>query len=153
LREKQKVRRIYGVLERQFRKYFAIASSSKGSAGDNLLGLLERRLDNVVFKLGFSSTRSESRQVVKHNHVLVNGKRMNIPSYIVKVGDKIEIHPASKKMPLLARGLAFGDRRVFPSWLSVDKETFSGDVKSLPLREELNEPVIKEQYIIEYYSR
>lgn len=153
LREKQKVRRIYGILERQFAKYFTTAASSKGSTGENMLSLLERRLDNVVYRMGFVSTRSEGRQIVKHNHVLVNGKRLNIPSYVVRVGDKIEIKEASRKIPTLQAAAAAADRRTIVSWVDVDRGNFAGSLKSLPLREELNEPAIREQYVVEYYSR
>ena len=153
LREKQKARRIYGVLERQFSKYFAKAASTKGSTGENMLSLLERRLDNVVHRMGFASTRSEGRQMVKHNHVLVNGKRLNIPSYIVRVNDKIEIKEASRKISAIQSSIAGADRRPVLSWIDVDRANFTGTLKGLPLREELNEPAIREQYIVEYYSR
>lgn len=153
LREKQKVRRVYGVLERQFEKYFATAARIIGSIGENMLASLERRLDNVVHRMGFASTRSEARQLVKHNHVLVNGKRLNIPSYVVLVGDKVEIKESSRKIPAVVSSLASADKKPMLSWLEVDKGNFSGVLKSLPVREELNEPAIKEQYIVEYYSR
>jgi small subunit ribosomal protein S4 len=153
LREKQKVRRIYGILERQFAKYFTTAAATKGSTGENMLSLLERRLDNVVYRMGFTSTRSEGRQIVKHNHVLVNGKRLNIPSYIVRVGDKIEIKEESRKIPAVQAAAAAADRRPIVSWVDVDRGSFSGALKSLPLREELNEPSVREQYVVEYYSR
>lgn len=153
LREKQKTRRIYGILERQFSKYFAMAASRKGSTGENMLGLLERRLDNVTCRMGFASTRAEARQLVKHNHVLVNGKRLNIPSYMVMVGDKVEIREQSRKIPGVNAALAGADKRNVVSWVEVDKGNFIGTFKGLPLREELNEPAIREQYIVEYYSR
>ncbi|HEU4535546.1 MAG TPA: 30S ribosomal protein S4 [Polyangiaceae bacterium] len=153
LREKQKVRRIYGVLERQFARYFVTAAGSKGSTGETMLSLLERRLDNVVHRMGFASTRAEARQRVKHNHVLVNGKRLNIPSYIVQVGDKVEIKESSRKIPTVAASLAAADRRAQLSWLEVDKGNFAGTLKGPPLREELNEPAVREQYVVEYYSR
>lgn len=153
LREKQKVRRIYGVLERQFAKHFDHATRMKGSAGENMLGVLERRLDNVVYRLGFASTRAEGRQIVKHNHILVNGKRLNIPSYILRPGDKVEVREASRKIPAVTSALAASDRRPQVSWLEVNKGEFTGTLKGLPLREELNEPAIREQYVVEYYSR
>jgi small subunit ribosomal protein S4 len=153
LREKQKVRRIYGVLERQFSRYFVTAAASKGSTGETMLSLLERRLDNVVHRMGFASTRAEARQLVKHNHVLVNGKRLNIPSYVVRVGDRIEMRESSRKIPGVAAAVAASDRRPQVSWLEVDRGAFTGTFKGAPLREELNEPTIREQYVVEYYSR
>lgn len=153
LREKQKVRRIYGILERQFAKYFTAAAATKGSTGENMLSLLERRLDNVVYRMGFAATRAEGRQVVKHNHVLVNGKRLNIPSYIVRIGDKIEIKEASRKIPGIQAAIAAADRRPIVSWIDVERNNFVGTLKNLPLREELNEPAVREQYVVEYYSR
>lgn len=153
LREKQKARRIYGILERQFAGYFAKAASTKGSTGDNMLALLERRLDNVVHRMGFGGSRAQSRQLVRHNHVLVNGKRVNIPSYVVKVGDKVEIREKSRQTPFVQAAIQASDKRPQVSWLEIDKANFSGVLKSVPLAEELNEPLIKTQYVIEYYSR
>jgi small subunit ribosomal protein S4 len=153
LREKQKVRRIYGVLERQFSKYFSAAAAMKGSTGENMLALLERRLDNVTYRMGFASTRAEGRQLVKHNHVLVNGKRLNIPSYVLRPGDKVEVREASRKIPAVVSALAASERRPIVSWVEVDKGAFLGTLKGLPLREELNEPAVREQYVVEYYSR
>lgn len=153
LREKQKVRRIYGVLERQFSRYFVTAAGSKGSTGETMLSLLERRLDNVVHRMGFAATRAEARQRIKHNHVLINGKRLNIPSYVVRVGDRVEIRESSRKIPGVQAALAASDRRPQVSWLEVDKAAFAGTFKGQPLREELNEPSIREQYVVEYYSR
>ena len=153
LREKQKVRRIYGVLERQFSKYFELSSRMKGSTGENMLGVLERRLDNMMCRLGFASTRAEGRQLVKHNHVLVNGKRLNIPSYVLRVGDKVEIRESSRKIPAIVSALAASERRPIVSWIEVNKAEFVGTLKGMPLREELNEPTIREQYVVEYYSR
>ncbi len=153
LREKQKVRRIYGVLERQFEKYFDHATRMKGSTGENMISLLERRLDSVVHRLGFTNTRAEARQLVKHGHFLINGSRLDIPSYIVKVGDKIELRESSRQIASVVAALAASERRPQVSWLELDKGNFVGTVKGLPLREELNEPVIKEQYVVEYYSR
>lgn len=152
LREKQKVRRIYGVLERQFRKYFHSADRSKGVTGENLLSLLERRLDNVVFRLGFAATRSEARQLVLHGHVLANGKRLNVPSYVAKVGDKISIREKSRQIPRIKESVSGVERRGANTWLELDKEAFTGTVKSNPVREEIQQP-INEQLIVEFYSR
>ena len=153
LREKQKVRRIYGVLERQFRIYFKRASRMKGGTGEQMLQLLERRLDSAVQRIGFGSTRSEARQLVKHNHVLVNGKRVNIPSYIIRIGDKIELNEKSRKLKMVELGMSLATRRTPPGWMEIDAGNFSAVIKSNPIREELNEPAIREQYIVEYYSR
>jgi small subunit ribosomal protein S4 len=153
LREKQKVRRIYGILERQFRKYYFDATHMKGRTGEEMLGLLEGRLDNVVHRLGFAVTRAEARQLVKHNHILINGKRVNIPSYLLRVGDKIEVRESSRKIGAINAALAQVEKRPMMSWLELDKAHFSGVYKSAPVREELNEPSIREQYVVEYYSR
>jgi small subunit ribosomal protein S4 len=152
LREKQKVRRMYGVLERQFRKYFAEADRSKGVTGENLLLLLERRLDNVVYRLGFGSTRNEARQLVLHQHILVNGKRVNIPSYLVKPGDKISVREKSRQIARINDSIAASARRGEITWLELDKDSYTGSVKSLPIRSEISGD-IKEQFIVEYYSR
>jgi small subunit ribosomal protein S4 len=149
LREKQKVRRIYGVLERQFREYYFDATRRKGRTGEQMLGLIESRLDNVVHRLGFGSSRNEARQLVKHQHILVNGKRVDIPSYLVKVGDKIEVREQSRGIKFIAASLAQVERRAQLSWLELDKANFSGTFKGIPVREELNEPPIREQYIVE----
>jgi small subunit ribosomal protein S4 len=153
LREKQKVRRIYGVLERQFQAYYFDATRRKGRTGEQMLALVESRLDNVVQRLGFASSRSEARQLVKHSHILVNGKRVNIPSYLLKAGDKIEVRPKSREIKFVNAALAQVDRRPQLSWLELDKPNFIGTFKATPVREELNEPPIREQYIVEYYSR
>jgi small subunit ribosomal protein S4 len=153
LREKQKVRRIYGVLERQFRDYYFDASRRKGRTGEQMLGLLESRLDNVVHRLGFAFTRSQARQVVKHNHVLVNGKRVNIPSYVMRTGDKVEIREKSRGIKEIAASLAQVDKRPQLSWLELDKANFIGTFKGDPVRDEMNEPQIREQLVVEYYSR
>jgi small subunit ribosomal protein S4 len=152
LREKQKVRRIYGALERQFRKYFAGADRMKGVTGENLLSLLERRLDNVVYRLGFAATRAEGRQLVLHGHLLVNGKRVNVPSYLVKIGDKISIREKSRTIPRLKESVEGAERRGQISWLELDKPNFTGTMKTLPVREEITLP-ISEQLIVEFYSR
>jgi small subunit ribosomal protein S4 len=153
LREKQKVRRIYGVLERQFRDYYFDATRRKGRTGEEMLGLLESRLDNVVHRLGFAFTRAEARQIVKHNHVLVNGKRVNIPSYLLRVGDKIEIRESSRAMKEIVASLAQVEKRPMLSWLELDKANFAGTFKAAPVRDEMNEPQIREQLVVEYYSR
>jgi small subunit ribosomal protein S4 len=153
LREKQKVRRIYGVLERQFSRYFDEANRTKGRTGEQMIGLLERRLDSVVHRMGFAVTRASARQLVRHDHVLVNGKRLNIPSYVLKAGDQIEVREQSRKVPDVLAAIAAADRRPTVSWLEIDRANFKGTFKALPVREELNEPSIREQYVVEYYSR
>jgi len=153
LREKQKMRRIYGLLERQFRLAYQQATHMKGRTGEEMIGLLERRLDNVVYRIGFAATRTQGRQLVRHNHILVNGKRVNIPSYRVGDNDKIEIREKSRKITFVAASLAAAQGRQVPSWVEVDKEKFSGVLKSTPPREELNEPTLREQLVVEYYSR
>lgn len=153
LREKQKVRRVYGVLERQFRGYFQEASRRKGRTGEEMLALLERRLDSAVYRLGFAASRSESRQLVMHGHVKVNGKRLDIPSYVVRLGDKIELTENARKFKFVQAAVAGADKRPTASWLDADRANFMGTVKTGPVREDLNEPEIKEQLIVEYYSR
>jgi small subunit ribosomal protein S4 len=153
LREKQKVRRIYGILERQFRRYYQEAAHRKGRTGESMLAMLESRLDNVVHRLGFAVTRGEARQLVKHNHVLVNGTRLNIPSCLLKPGDKLEIRESSRKINAINAALAQVEKRPMMSWLELDKANFAGVFKATPVREELNEPAIREQYVVEYYSR
>jgi small subunit ribosomal protein S4 len=153
LREKQKTRRIYGVLEKQFRSYYAEATSLKGRTGEEMLGLLERRLDNVVHRLGFCATRAQARQLVLHNHLLVNSKRVNIPSYRVNPNDKIEVRESSRKIGFITSALEASENRPKPSWLEVDKANFVGVVRTMPVRDELNEPAVREQYVVEYYSR
>ena len=153
LREKQKTRRIYGVLEKQFRKYYFDATRRKGRTGEQMLGLIESRLDNVVQRLGFGASRNEARQLVKHQHILVNGKRVDIPSYLLKPGDKVEVREKSRHIKFIAASLAQVERRAQLSWLELDKANFAGVFKGQPVRDELNEPPIREQYIVEYYSR
>ncbi|MEH2929566.1 30S ribosomal protein S4 [Clostridiaceae bacterium] len=152
LREKQKAKFIYGVLEKPFRNYYAKAEKMEGQAGENLLILLERRLDNVVFRLGFGKTRRETRQIVDHKHVLVNGKCVNIPSYLVKAGDVIEIKEKVKSSPRYKIALEATMGRLVPAWLDVDHENLRGVVKSLPTREEIDVPV-EEMLIVELYSK
>jgi len=153
LREKQKMRRIYGLLDRQFRLAYHQATHMKGRTGEEMIGLLERRLDNVVYRMGFAATRAQGRQLVRHNHILVNGKRVNIPSYRVGDNDKVEIREKSRKIAFVAASLAAAQGRQVPSWVEVDKDKLSGVLKSLPPREELNEPTLREQLVVEYYSR
>lgn len=153
LREKQKVRRVYGVLERQFRGYFQEASRRKGRTGEEMLALLERRLDNVVHRFGFAASRDESRQLVRHGHINVNGKRLDIPSYVVRVGDMIALTESARKFKSVGAAVAGADKRPVASWLEVDRGNFMGTVKSPPAREDLNEPEIREQLVVEYYSR
>ena len=152
LREKQKAKFIYGVLEKPFRNYYEKAKRQKGQTGENLMTMLETRLDNVIFRMGFARTRRESRQVVDHKHVLVNGKCVNIPSYLVKAGDVIEIKENSKSMTRFKEIMEVTGSRLIPSWLDVDQENFKGTVKELPLRENIDVPV-NEVLIVELYSR
>ncbi|MDY6854807.1 MAG: 30S ribosomal protein S4 [Thermodesulfobacteriota bacterium] len=152
LREKQKVKRIYGILENQFRLYFKKAERMKGITGDNLLLLLERRMDNIVFRLGFASSRSEARQLVRHGHFLVNGKRVDIPSYLISQGETIEVREKSKKIPRVVESLEAVARRGVPHWLELDDKKITGKVLLLPSREDLTMP-IKEQLIVELYSK
>lgn len=153
LREKQKTRRIYGLLEHQFRLYYTEATRLAGRTGEEMLGLLERRLDNAVHRAGMAVTRAQARQLVRHSHILVNGKRVNIPSYRLSPGDKIEVREKSKKITYIAAALAQAAGREQAGWIDVDKEAMSAVFKGTPPREELNEPMIREQYIVEYYSR
>ena len=152
LREKQKARRIYGLLEKQFHNYFEKADRMKGKTGDNLLILLERRLDNVVFKLGFAVTRRESRQLVRHGHFLVKGKRVNIPSFLVRTGDIVEMRERSRKIPSVNESLDAVIRKGIPAWLELERENFRGSVKNIPSRADITEP-IQEQLIVELYSK
>ena len=152
LREKQKVRRIYGILEKQFRSYFQEADRMKGVTGENLLSLLERRLDNTIYRLGFASSRTEARQLVKHSHITLNGRKANIPSIIVKPGDVVELREKSRKIAVVNDSLAAVVRRGVPQWLELDKDAYKGTVKALPLREDITLP-IQEQLIVELYSK
>ncbi len=152
LREKQKAKRIYGILEKQFRNYFEKAERMKGKTGDNLLILLERRLDSVVYKLGFAQTRRESRQIVRHGHFAVNGRKVNIPSYLVRAGDVIELREKSRKIPNVNEALDAVVRKGIPPWLDLAREEFKGVVKALPVRTDIQEP-IQEQLIVELYSK
>ncbi|HEX9799619.1 MAG TPA: 30S ribosomal protein S4 [Thermoanaerobaculia bacterium] len=152
LREKQKVKRIYGVLERQFRLYFQDADRRKGITGETLLQTLERRLDNVVYSLGFASSRAQARQLVRHGHVLVDSKKTSIPSFQVRVGQTISVREGSRKNPQLQTALESATGRGVPDWLTLDAESFTGKVQALPSREDIKLP-IQEQLIVELYSR
>ena len=152
LREKQKAKFIYGVLEKPFRNYYEKADRMKGMTGENLMVLLERRLDSVVFRMGFARTRREARQVVGHKHFLVNGKPVNIPSYLVKAGDVIEVREKSRSLQRYKDILEITGGRLVPEWLDVDQEAFKGTVKYLPTREMIDVPV-NEMLIVELYSK
>ena len=152
LREKQKAKFIYGVLEKPFRNYFEKASRMKGQTGENLMVLLERRIDNVIFRLGFARTRREARQIVGHRHVLVNGKIVNIPSYLISAGDVVEIKEKAKSTKRYEEVLEMTNGRIVPAWLDCDREALKGTVKSLPTREEIDVPV-DELQIVELYSK
>jgi small subunit ribosomal protein S4 len=152
MREKQKVRRIYGLLERQFRGYFYKADHQKGVTGENLLGLLERRLDSAIYRLGLGATRNDARQLVRHRHVQVNGRTVNIPSFVLRPGDAITIREKSKSLARLQAALEVAARRVQPEWLEFNRDTLTGTVKTMPMREAITLP-IEEQMIVEFYSR
>ena len=152
LREKQKVKRIYGALEGQFRRYYYQAEKEKGITGINLLLILECRLDNIVYKMGFASSRRQARQLVRHNHFLVNNKKVNIPSYQVKPGDIIEVGEGSRKVKNILDAMDTVIRRGIPSWISLEKEKFRGILTAVPNREDLTMP-IQEQLIVELYSK
>lgn len=151
LREKQKAKRIYGILEQQFRKYFAWAEGEKGITGENLLKFLERRLDNVVFRLGFAASRREARQFVAHGHIQVNGKKVTVPSYLVRVGDVVQLRPTSKLQERVTDNLGAGRGQV-PPWLELGAEEKRGTIRGLPLREDIQIPV-QEQLIVELFSK
>ena len=152
LREKQKLKRMYGILERQFRRVFAEADRIKGSTGENLVKLLESRLDNVVFRMGFASTRAEARQVVGHNALTVNGVVVNIPSYLVKAGDVIAVREKAKKQVRIIDSLQLAESAGFPQWVSVDSKKMEGTFKAIPDRADVAQDV-NEQLIVELYSR
>lgn len=152
LREKQKVRRIYGILEKQFRCYFERAEGMKGVTGENLLFLLERRLDNLVYRLGFAASRTEARQLVRHGHFLLNGRKVNIPSIQVKVGDIVQLREKSRAITAINESLDAVVRRGIPQWLELEKNAFKGIVKASPVREDITMP-IQEQLIVELYSK
>ena len=152
LREKQKVKRMYGLSEKQFHLFFDRADRQKGITGTNLLVLLERRLDNVVYRLGFANSRAQGRQYVRHNHVLVNGKKVNIPSFIVKIDDSIEVREKSRKIQSIQDSLDAVVRRGVPQWLDLDKDSMKGSIKGYPVRDDLTMPM-QEQLIVELYSK
>ena len=152
MREAQKAKRLYGVLERQFRRYFTEAERRTGNTGDNLFGLLESRLDNVVYRMGFGSTRAEARQIVSHGAILVNGKKVNIPSYSVRAGDVIAVREKAQKQARIAEALELASTNGFPAWVEVDTKKFEGTFKNVPARDEVAHE-INEALIIERYSR
>jgi small subunit ribosomal protein S4 len=152
LREKQKLRRIYGVLERQFRRYFAMADRGKGVTGEALLQLLERRLDNIVYRLGFATSRAEARQLVRHGHFRVNGRKVDVPSYLVRPGDAITVRERSRQVACIREALELAQRRGVPDWLEMNPEAFAGSVKALPARADLTMP-INEKLVVELYSK
>lgn len=152
LREKQKVRRIYGILEKQFRGYFHEADRMRGVTGENLLSLLERRLDNTVYRLGFASSRTEARILIRHCHFTLNGRKVNIPSIQCRVGDVIELREKSRSVTCITESLEAVVRRGHPQWLELNKDAFKGIVKALPIREDITLP-IQEQLVVELYSK
>jgi small subunit ribosomal protein S4 len=152
LREKQKAKRIYFTLEKQFRNYFEQAARAKGVTGERLLQLLERRLDNVVYRLGFAISRRQARQLVRHGHVAVNGRKVNIPSYQVNAGDEVVVRENSKKLVILEMAKEFTSHQPTPNWLEIDRDNYKGRVTALPKREDINLP-INEQLIVELYSK
>jgi|SRR5579885_681837 small subunit ribosomal protein S4 len=152
LREKQKLKQMYGLLERQFRNYYLRATRGKGSTGLNLLHMLEQRLDNVVYRMGFSATRAEARQLVGHKAILVNGKTVNIPSYTVQVGDVVEVRDKARNQTRIAAALSIAAQVGFPEWVDVDEKAFKGTFKALPEREQIV-PDINENLVVELYSK
>lgn len=152
LREKQKAKRTYGLMENQFRICFANADKRKGVTGENLLIMLESRLDNVIYRMGFAASRPQARQLVRHSHVQVNGKKVNIPSFLVKAGDEISIREKSRKIPYIAESMETVIRRGVPNWVEIDRENFKAVFKSLPTREEIG-GTINEQLIVELFSK
>lgn len=152
LREKQKTKRIYGVLERQFRRHFAEADRKRGITGENLLQILERRLDNIVYRMGFGASRAQARQIVSHGHIIVDGKRVDVPSFEVRQGAAVSIKEGSRKNPLIIAALEQARGRGIPRWLSLEADQFRGTVTALPSREDITLP-IQEQLIVELYSK
>lgn len=152
LREKQKIRRMYGLLEKQFKAYFKEADRQKGVTGTNFLTLLERRLDNMVYRLGFANSRSQARQLVRHSHFLVNGKKVNIPSFLLRPGDVITVTEKSRQLGSITEAMEAMPRRGLPPWLDFDSTKFEGVLRTLPTREEMNLPV-QEQLVVEFYSK
>ena len=153
LREKQKARRYYGILEGQFRNLFEKAARTKGVTGDNMLNLLERRLDNVIYRMGLGTSRAQSRQVVRHGHIQVNGRKVNIPSFTVKVGDAVEVREGSRENPTILGARDATAHAPSPNWIEMDRENLKGRVLSMPRREELVQIQLNEQLIVELYSK
>jgi small subunit ribosomal protein S4 len=152
LREKQKVKRIFGLLETQFARYFTMAERMPGITGENLLVLLERRLDNVIYRLGFATSLAQARQLVRHGHFEVNGRKQTIPSYLVKVGEVVSIAEKSRTKKVIQEAIELAQRRGVPPWIALEREQFRGSLKSLPARADLTMP-ISEKLIVEHYSR
>jgi len=152
LREKQRVKRMYGLLEKQFRRTFEMAERAKGKTGEALLVLLERRLDNVVYRLGYASSRAEARMLVNHGHILVNSRRVTIPSYLIRVGDVVSVREGSRRIERVVAALEGSQRRGVPEWLEIDRENFTGRIKLLPARGDITAP-INEKVIVELYSK
>jgi small subunit ribosomal protein S4 len=152
LREKQKLKRLYGLLEKQFRGYFEKADQQKGITGTNLLVFLERRMDNMIFRMGLANSRVEARQLISHGHFLINGKPVNIPSYLLKAGDEVSVKEGSRKITRVLEAMETVARRGVPHWLELDKENFKASIKILPVREDLTMPV-QEQLVVELYSK
>ena len=152
LREKQKLKRMYSLLEKQFRGYFEKADKQKGITGTNLLVLLERRMDNMIFRMGFANSRIEARQLISHGHFLINGKPFNIPSYLLKAGDEVCVKEGSRKITRIMGAIETVARRGVPHWLELDKDNFKASIKMLPVREDLTMPV-QEQLVVELYSK
>ena len=152
LREKQKVKRMYGLLERQFERTLDAATRMRGRTGENLLTLLEQRLDNVVFRMGFATSRAEARQLVRHGHFEVNGRKVDIPSFRVKAGMRVALRESSRQIARITEALEALERRIVPGWLELEKEAFTGVIKTAPTREDVTMPV-QEQLIVELYSR
>jgi small subunit ribosomal protein S4 len=152
LREKQKLKRLYGLLEKQFRGYFEKADQQKGITGTNLLIFLERRLDNMIFRMGLANSRVEARQLISHGHFLINGKPVNIPSYLLKAGDEVSVKEGSRNITRVLEAMETVARRGVPHWLELDKENFKASIKMLPVREDLTMPV-QEQLVVELYSK
>jgi small subunit ribosomal protein S4 len=152
LREKQKIKRIYGLVEKQFESYFKEADRRKGVTGTNFLVLLERRLDNTVYRLGFANSRSQARQLVRHDHFLVNGRKVNIPSYLLRPGDTITVAEGSRNLQIINESVGALPRRGLPVWLDLDTSKYEGTFKAFPARDEMNLPV-QEQLVVEFYSK
>jgi small subunit ribosomal protein S4 len=152
LREKQKIKRMYGLVEKQFKTYFKEADRQKGITGTNFLIVLERRLDNTVYRLGFANSRAQARQLVRHNHFMVNGKKVNIPSFLLRSGDVVTVRESSRPLAFINDALEAVPRRGVPAWLELDKAKYEGTFKIIPTREEMNLPV-QEQLVVEFYSK